>query len=85
VEDETALRALITDILTREGYTVQAASPEDAPNIAARHDLRVDLLLTDMVMPKISGQALAIKCLQARPDLKVLYMSGYAPEVLDQG
>jgi PAS domain S-box-containing protein len=85
VEDETALRALITDILTREGYTVVAASPEDALNIAARHNLRVDLLLTDMVMPKISGQELAIKCLQARPDLKVLYMSGYAPEVLDQG
>ncbi len=85
VEDETALRALIGDILTRAGYTVLAASPEDALNIAARHDLRIDLLLTDMVMPKIGGQELAAKCLQARPGLKVVYMSGYAPEVLEQG
>ena len=85
VEDETALRALVADILTRAGYTVLAASPEDALNLAGRHDLRIDLLLTDMVMPKISGQALAAKCLQARPGLRVLYMSGYAPEVLEQG
>jgi two-component system, cell cycle sensor histidine kinase and response regulator CckA len=85
VEDEVALRSLIADILTRAGYTVMAASPEDALNIAARHDLRIDMLLTDMVMPKISGQVLAAKCLQARPGLKVLYMSGYAPEVLEQG
>jgi PAS domain S-box-containing protein len=83
VEDETALRSLIADILTRSGYTVLAASPEDALNIAGRHDLRIDLLLTDMVMPTISGQALAARCLQLRPGLKVLYMSGYAPEVLD--
>ena len=62
-----------------------AASPEDALNIAGRNDLRIDLLLTDMVMPKIGGQALAAKCLQARPGLKVLYMSGYAPEVLQEG
>jgi DNA-binding NtrC family response regulator len=62
-----------------------AASPEDALNIAGRHDLRIDLLLTDMVMPKIGGQALAAKCVQLRPGLKVLYMSGYAPEVLQEG
>ncbi len=62
-----------------------AASPEDALNIAGRNDLRIDLLLTDMVMPKISGQALAARCLELRPELKVLYMSGYAPEVLEQG
>jgi len=85
VEDEVALRSLIADILTRAGYTVMPASPEDALNIAARHDLRIDLLLTDMVMPKVGGQALAAQCLQLRPGLKVLYMSGYAPEVLDEG
>jgi PAS domain S-box-containing protein len=85
VEDEVALRALVADILTRAGYTVLAASPEDALNIAGRNDLRIDLLLTDMVMPKIGGQALAAKCLHARPGLKVLYMSGYAPEVLQEG
>ncbi len=85
VEDEVALRSLIADILSRAGYTVMAASPEDALNIAGRNDLRIDLLLTDMVMPKISGQALAARCLELRPELKVLYMSGYAPEVLEQG
>jgi PAS domain S-box-containing protein len=85
VEDEAALRSLIADILTRAGYTAMPASPEDALNIAARTDLRIDLLLTDMVMPKISGSELAARCLHLRPDLKVLYMSGYAPEVLEQG
>jgi DNA-binding NtrC family response regulator len=84
VEDEMALRSLIADILSRAGYTVMAASPDDALNIAGRNDLRIDLLLTDMVMPKISGQVLAVRCLELRPELKVLYMSGYAPEVLDQ-
>ena len=83
VEDEQALRSLIADILTRAGYTVLPASPEDALSIAEREDLRIDLLLTDMGMPKISGQGLAARCLQLRPELKVLYMSGYAPEVLD--
>jgi len=85
VEDELALRSLIADMLGREGYTVLAASPEDALSIAARHDLRIDLLLTDMVMPQIGGRALAQHCLRLRPDLKVIYMSGYAPEVLEQG
>jgi PAS domain S-box-containing protein len=81
VEDEIALRSLVSDILTGSGYSVMAVSPEDALDIVARLDLPVDLLLTDMMMPKISGQDLAKRCLQLRPNLRIIYMSGYAPEI----
>jgi len=62
---------------------VLAASPQDALSIAEKDDLRIDVLLTDMAMPKISGQELARACLQMRPNLKVIYMSGYAPEIAE--
>jgi CheY-like chemotaxis protein len=81
VEDEIALRSLVSDILTGSGYSVMAVSPEDALDIVARLDLPVDLLLTDMMMPKMSGQDLAKRCLQLRPNLRIIYMSGYAPEI----
>jgi two-component system cell cycle sensor histidine kinase/response regulator CckA len=83
VEDEISLRSLISDILSRSGYSVLAASPEDALSIAEKDDLRIDVLLTDMAMPKISGQDLARSCLQMRPNLRVVYMSGYAPEIAE--
>jgi CheY-like chemotaxis protein len=83
VEDEISLRSLISDILSRSGYSVLAASPQDALSIAEKDDLRIDVLLTDMAMPKISGQDLARSCLQMRPNLRVVYMSGYAPEIAE--
>jgi PAS domain S-box-containing protein len=83
-EDERSLRELTTRILTRNGYQVCAAdSPADAIQLAKDRDQRIDLLLTDVVMPNMLGNELAgqIRCL--RPGIAVLYMSGYAQSMLD--
>ena len=84
IEDEKSLSELTRRILARNGYLVHAASdPEDALRRAADHDLRVDLLLTDVVMPGMLGNELAARVTALRPGLPVLYMSGYAHSVLD--
>ena len=78
VEDETALRRLIQRMLEEEGYTVlQAADGLEAINVAERHRGPLHLLLTDVVMPGLSGPELVRQLHGARPDLEVLYMSGY--------
>jgi CheY-like chemotaxis protein len=78
VEDEDALRAITIRILEREGYLVLAAGlPSEAIELAARHGEGVDLLLTDVVMPEMSGAKLAECLREARPDLRVIYTSGY--------
>jgi len=78
VEDEESVRALICSILSQNGYTVlQAANPASALKIAQQHQ-PIDLLLTDVVMPGMSGPAMAKKLQEIRPGLKVLFMSGYA-------
>ncbi|MDB5105809.1 MAG: sensory box histidine kinase/response regulator [Fibrobacteres bacterium] len=81
VEDDMDLRKLTKDILVLEGYHVlEPANPEDALGFARSLELKIDLLLTDLVMPRMSGKELAEATLQLRPELKVLYMSGYAPD-----
>ncbi|HVC20372.1 MAG TPA: PAS domain S-box protein [Vicinamibacterales bacterium] len=85
VEDEDGVRAMISKVLRRYGYrVVEARSPDEALRIV--HDgAEVDLLLTDVVMPGMSGTALAGLVTAARPDLRVLFMSGYSePETLDE-
>ncbi|HXG08263.1 MAG TPA: PAS domain S-box protein [Gemmataceae bacterium] len=83
VEDEHAVRALARDILQRYGYTVlEAASGEAALALFGEHPGPIDLLLTDIIMPTLSGVALAQRLGEARPDLKVLYMSGYTDSAL---
>jgi two-component system cell cycle sensor histidine kinase/response regulator CckA len=78
VEDEDALRSLTVRILESEGYAVLAAGlPSEAIELAARHGESVDLLLTDVVMPEMSGAKLAERLRGARPDLRVIYTSGY--------
>ena len=78
VEDEDALRSVTIRILEREGYVVLAAGlPSEAIELAARHGESVDLLLTDVVMPEMSGAKLAERLRGARPDLRVIYASGY--------
>jgi CheY-like chemotaxis protein len=70
-----------TRLLQRNGYRVlQAASGEAALTLAAQNDF--DLLLTDSVMPKMSGSVLTERLKVARPDLAVLFMSGYSKGVL---
>ncbi|MEA2843397.1 MAG: two-component system, cell cycle sensor histidine kinase and response regulator CckA, partial [Actinomycetota bacterium] len=81
VEDQDAVRALTVRILRRNGYVVyEAASGVEAIVIAAAHD--VDLLLTDVVMPKMAGRELAGILTAEHPALPVLFMSGYAENIL---
>ncbi len=78
VEDEPAVRGLTLRCLESNGYTVlQASNGEEALEIAARHAGRLDLLLTDVIMPGASGPELARRLLERRPGLCVLYVSGY--------
>jgi two-component system cell cycle sensor histidine kinase/response regulator CckA len=82
-EDDANLRALTRDILESEGYTVlESADVEDAIRIAERQDGTIHLLLTDVVMPHMSGRALAEAVKRFRPDIRVLYMSGYTDDAI---
>jgi len=83
VEDEPSLRVTISRSLQRLGYTVLAAeSPEAARDIAAGAAGGIDLLLTDVVMPGMSGRELAERLTRDFPAMKVLYMSGYTANVI---
>lgn len=79
VEDDDILRNVVVKFLSRDGYRVlTAANGEEALRICREHGEPIHLLLTDMVMPGMSGKELAGKAKELRPDLKVLFMSGYA-------
>lgn len=83
VEDEPAILHLTARVLTHLGYTVlAAASPVEALALADEHGERLDLLVTDVVMPAMTGKELADRLLAAYPGLKVLYMSGYTADVI---
>ena len=78
VDDEAGIRTYVDRVLTRAGYrTMLALDGADAIAVAARGP-RVDLLLTDVVMPMMTGAQLAVRLRQDDPDLKVLYLSGYS-------
>jgi two-component system, cell cycle sensor histidine kinase and response regulator CckA len=82
-EDEESVRGLIKHLLTARGYCVlDAVDGRDALRLLAQHPTQIDLLLTDMVMPGMSGRELADKVLAFKPDLKIIYMSGYADDML---
>jgi two-component system, cell cycle sensor histidine kinase and response regulator CckA len=81
VEDEPALRAVVATILRRQGYEVLVApGGVEAVDVAANAAGPVDLLLTDIVMPKMNGVELAELLVRARPTLRVVCMSGFAEE-----
>ena len=81
VEDEEAVRGLARRILERQGYAVlEARGGREALALAATHDGAIDLLLTDIVMPGMNGRLLAEQLLDAHPELRVLYMSGYTDD-----
>ena len=81
VEDEEVVRALINDVLKGTGFNViQASSADEALETVAACDGRIDLLLTDLVMPGGGGRELAERVLRDRPEMRVLYMSGYTEE-----
>ncbi len=78
VEDQTVVRRLVREILERDGYTVlEAESPEDAL-ATGQGDGVIDLLLTDVVMPRMSGPEIARALGGVRDELRVLYMSGHS-------
>ena len=78
VEDEDAVRSLARDVLTRLGYEVLVASDgRQALEVAKRHRRRIDLLVSDVVLPQLRGVEVADRLRARRPGLRVLYMSGY--------
>ena len=83
VEDESELRELATEVLGLAGYSVlSAGSPSAALELSRRHAGPIHLLLTDVVMPEMSGRDLADRLVQSRPGLKILYMSGYTDDAI---
>ena len=76
-EDNTAVRMLTRKALERQGYTVLETTGADAMEVAGSHPGPIHLLLTDTVMPGVTGPALAAQLAEARPGLRVLHMSGY--------
>ena len=83
VEDEEGVRELARDILRATGYTViEARDGAEALLLSERHQGPLDLLLTDVVMPRMSGRELAERLTSLRPDLSVLYMSGYTDDAV---
>jgi len=85
VEDEASLLLLAQRMLTQLGYTVlTAGSPEDALRIAQTQSEPIHLVITDVVMPGMSGRDLWQCLLDLRPGLKCLYMSGYTADVISQ-
>jgi PAS domain S-box-containing protein len=82
VEDEEIVRIPAQRMLSRQGYTVLVAGNADEALAVALPDQHIDLLLTDVVMPGMSGKDLAGKMTEARPEVRVLYMSGYSEDVI---
>jgi CheY-like chemotaxis protein len=81
VEDEPPVRMLVRRTLLTQGYTVlEAGSAEDALALAAQKQGPIDLMLTDSVLPGASGPALARELAATRPDMRVLFVSGYSAD-----
>jgi len=83
VEDDIGIRGLMYNVISEAGMEVQESSnPLDALHIFERDPYKFDLLVTDIIMPEMTGIELSEKCRAIRPDLKVLLMSGYTDAVL---
>ena len=82
VEDDPALRSVTSRILRKRGYHVfDASNGREALALCARHEGEIDLIITDLVMPEMSGYELSRKILESRPGTAVLFMSGYSHAV----
>ncbi len=82
-EDDAPVRELVRTMLSKKGHTVLcAANGEEALEMASTHAGTIDLLLTDVVLPGLNGREVAERLRAARPDLKVLYMSGYTDDAI---
>jgi two-component system, cell cycle sensor histidine kinase and response regulator CckA len=85
VEDEDEVRAAVSESLQMRGYTVlKARHSKEAVMICRRHEGPIHLLLTDVVMPQMTGPELTQRVSLLRPEMKVLYVSGYTSEALNR-
>jgi CheY-like chemotaxis protein len=83
VEDEDGLRELAQEILEAQGYLVLVARDGvDAVGLAERHAGPIDLLLTDVVMPKMTGRQVAERLASGRPAMRILFMTGYTDDAV---
>jgi CheY-like chemotaxis protein len=83
VEDEAGVRTLAKTILQTHGYTVlDAAQGEDAFRLSRQHEGLIHLMVTDMVMPEMSGREVAERLKPSRPNMKVLFMSGFTDKAM---
>jgi CheY-like chemotaxis protein len=83
VEDEETVRHMAQEILKSNGYhVIDASDGKDAINVANNYDGTIDLMVTDVVMPQLGGRELAEKLSPVRPNMKVLYMSGYTDDAI---
>lgn len=86
VEDDEAVRRLARRAFRELGYTLlEAGSGDDALRISEEYEKQIHLLVTDMVMPRMSGREVAERLSASRPEMKVLYMSGYADVIIRRG
>jgi CheY-like chemotaxis protein len=83
VEDEDSVRQLVRDTLEGRGYkVVEAEDGEAGLAAAAKHEGKIDLVITDVVMPGLGGRELVERLLKIRPETKVLYLSGYTEDAI---
>ena len=83
VEDEESVRQLVRETLASKGYLVmEAENGECGVAVAAQHDGKIDLVITDVIMPGMGGRELVKHLAQTRPETKVLYLSGYTEDAI---
>jgi two-component system cell cycle sensor histidine kinase/response regulator CckA len=86
VEDDASLREVTCEFLQTSGYVVlPAGSPEEALHLAEWHSGPIDFLLSDVILPKMNGRELASRLSKARPEMKILYVSGYTDGIVRDG
>lgn len=85
VEDEDGVRALVRQLLTRQGYRViESRHGGEALLLCERYQGKIDLLLTDVILQQMSGRELAERLTRVRPEMRVLYISGYTDDAIVQ-
>jgi two-component system, cell cycle sensor histidine kinase and response regulator CckA len=82
VEDDSLLKGMVVDILKARGYTVYSAEKPEDLEVIFQSSAKFDLLVTDVVMPKIRGREVAARVAQHWPGIRILYMSGYTSDAI---